>query len=145
MVGSGNGDGLLEYAKKYNVSDNIDVIGQMNHDQIFDWLTHIDIYIQPSNTEGMPRSLIEAMSVGCLCIASNAGGMPELLDSHFIFHKKKYKEIFNIIYSLNQEDYKVQSVYNYKKALQFNENMLNEKRIKFLQEYEREVKEYEKE
>lgn len=48
--------------------------------QVFDWLDKVDIYLQPSLQEGLPRALIEAMSRGCPAIASNLAGIPELLD-----------------------------------------------------------------
>lgn len=43
------------------------------------WLDGIDIYIQPSFQEGLPRGLLEAMSRGCVGVGSTAGGIPELL------------------------------------------------------------------
>jgi glycosyltransferase involved in cell wall biosynthesis len=43
------------------------------------WLDEIDVYLQPSRAEGLPRTLIEAMSRGCPAIASNIGGCQELL------------------------------------------------------------------
>jgi len=42
-------------------------------------LDDVDIYIQPSRQEGLPRALIEAMSRGCPAVGSTAGGIPELL------------------------------------------------------------------
>ena len=44
-----------------------------------DWLDTIDIYLQPSFQEGLPRATVEAMSRGLACIGSTAGGIPELL------------------------------------------------------------------
>jgi glycosyltransferase involved in cell wall biosynthesis len=43
-------------------------------------LSLVDIYLQPSMLEGMPNSLLEAMACGRLCIASDAGGIPEIID-----------------------------------------------------------------
>lgn len=43
------------------------------------WLDGLDIYIQPSLTEGLPRALIEAMSRGLPALGSTCGGIPELL------------------------------------------------------------------
>lgn len=42
-------------------------------------LSLCDIFLQPSLMEGMPNSLLEAMACSCLCIASDAGGIPEII------------------------------------------------------------------
>ncbi len=47
--------------------------------EINDWLGKIDIHLQPSFQEGLPRATIEAMSRGVACIGSTCGGIPELL------------------------------------------------------------------
>ena len=39
-----------------------------------------DVYLQPSLWEGMPNALLEAMAVECQCIASDAGGIPEVIN-----------------------------------------------------------------
>ena len=47
--------------------------------QVLEWLDNIDVHIQPSLTESLSRSTIEAMSRGVGCLASSAGGLPEYL------------------------------------------------------------------
>jgi glycosyltransferase involved in cell wall biosynthesis len=39
----------------------------------------VDVYVQPSLWDGMPNALLEAMSCGLPCIASSAGGIPEVI------------------------------------------------------------------
>ncbi len=39
-----------------------------------------DVYLQPSLWEGMPNALMEAMACGCVCIGSDAGGIPEVIE-----------------------------------------------------------------
>jgi glycosyltransferase involved in cell wall biosynthesis len=43
------------------------------------YLRLCDVYLQPSLWEGMPNALLEAMACGCCCIATDAGGMPEII------------------------------------------------------------------
>jgi glycosyltransferase involved in cell wall biosynthesis len=38
-----------------------------------------DVYLQPSLWDGMPNALLEAMAAGCGSIASDAGGIPEII------------------------------------------------------------------
>jgi glycosyltransferase involved in cell wall biosynthesis len=44
------------------------------------WLDGIDLYVQPSFQEGLPRALVEALSRACPALGSTAGGIPELLE-----------------------------------------------------------------
>jgi len=55
---------------------------------VYDWLDNIDLYLQPSYTEGMPRAMIEAMFRACPSLGSSVGGIPELLPEECL-HKPK--------------------------------------------------------
>lgn len=51
---------------------------------VLEWLKDLDLYIQPSYQEGVPRATIEAMSMACPVIGSTAGGIPELLSPRWL-------------------------------------------------------------
>ena len=53
--------------------------GRRDKEGVLSWLDGIDIYCQPSRTEGLPRALVEAMSRGCPAVGTRVGGIPELL------------------------------------------------------------------
>ncbi|WP_096608159.1 glycosyltransferase [Calothrix sp. NIES-2100] len=50
-----------------------------NPETVAEHLRLCDVYLQPSLWEGMPNALLEAMACGCCCIASDAGGIPEVI------------------------------------------------------------------
>ncbi len=132
LVGNGDDNYLKALVKKLNLNNEIIFVGSLNHDKVFDFLADIDIYIQPSLQEGLPRALIEAMSCACPCIGSDAGGIPELLEKDYIFHKKDIKQIVKILDSLDADRLKKMSVrnYNYIKK-NFSLNDLEKKRCDF--------------
>ena len=136
IVGPGDKSYLENCATKNNVMDNVVFTGSMGHDKIFEWLDTIDIYIQPSLTEGMPRALIEAMSRGCPCIASNAGGMPELLEEKFIFPKGNVGQLTKILLNAPQNGLYAQGVRNKEFTKQFSPDVLKEKRLAFYQGFQ---------
>ncbi|MBW4641902.1 MAG: glycosyltransferase family 4 protein [Goleter apudmare HA4340-LM2] len=56
------------------------ITGHLNNPQaVASYLRLCDVYLQPSLWEGMPNALLEAMACGCCCIASDAGGIPEVM------------------------------------------------------------------
>jgi glycosyltransferase involved in cell wall biosynthesis len=83
----GKGDSL-EYkllAKELGVEDSVYFDDPLPSGKpVWDWLDNIDVYMQPSLQEGLPRSLIEAMSRGCVALGSTTGGIPELIEDKFI-------------------------------------------------------------
>jgi glycosyltransferase involved in cell wall biosynthesis len=93
VLGSGKFLGVYRrLASKLGVGDQVVFDGELaKKKDVEDWLDKLDIYLQPSVTEGLPRALIEAMSRGCPCIGSNAGGIPELLNSQVTFKKGSYR------------------------------------------------------
>ena len=43
------------------------------------WLRGIDIFVLPSKSEALSNALMEAMACGCVAVASDVGGNPELV------------------------------------------------------------------
>lgn len=79
ILGEGNLLAWAREAAELGVGDLVHFDGTLSRDRVLGWLDDIDVYIQPSLQEGLPRALIEAMSRACPAIGSTAGGIPELL------------------------------------------------------------------
>lgn len=101
LIGSGDPTLLMNYAIKHGFKDKIYFAGQLSHADVLSTLDGIDLYIHPSKAEGLPRSLIEAMSRAVPCLAANTAGNPELLDSDFIFRKGDFLSIYNKLLTMN--------------------------------------------
>lgn len=61
-----------------NVPANVFCLGEI-HSSCF-YLKYADLFILPSNYEGLPMSLLEALSFGVPAVASSVGGVTEVLD-----------------------------------------------------------------
>ncbi len=65
------------------------------------------IYVLPSISEGMPNSLMEAMALEMPCIASNVGGVPELIKHNvdgLISEPKNPKKLADLIRLLLEDE-----------------------------------------
>jgi len=82
LVGDGHYRSLLEsQAARLGVSERIRFLGELPSGiSVRDELDRAALFVLPSRTEGLPRALIEAMARALPCVASTAGGIPELLD-----------------------------------------------------------------
>lgn len=97
LVGDGE---LLKKVKGYaiekNVADRINFTGNIRHTEISKLLSLSDFYIHPSHREGVPNALVEAMASGCICIARNIGGIPDIINSDNGFLFNEDNELFDL-------------------------------------------------
>lgn len=137
ILGSGTlKDDYNLLAKELGVSDLVFFDGIVKGgNKVADWLSSLDLYIQPSYTEGLPRALIEAMSVGLPAVASDVGGIPELLSKDTLVKPydsealaKKIKDFVD-----SQKLRFEQGKLNYQKAKEYDQKVLKKRRSEFWQ------------
>lgn len=75
-----------------NVPDNVKCLGELV--DAHQYLQYADLFILPSNYEGLPMAIIEALSYAKPVIASNVGGIPEVLNGDNGFAVKNTVEDF---------------------------------------------------
>lgn len=137
LVGDGDQTYLKKVANKYNVSEQVKFLGSMSHIEVFKWLDTIDLYVQPSRQEGLPRALIEAMSRGLPAFGARTGGIPELLEAKFIFSntKKNIDEICCILRSFDKKNMLEQAKRNFEEAKKYDKQVIEERRKNFFREF----------
>ena len=133
IVGGGNPSYINALVTEFGLENQVNIIGALSHPTgIFNWLDSVDIFIQPSKTEGMPRALIEAMSRACACIGSDAGEIPELLEFNHVHKKNDFKRLAQSIIELsNSTQMKLNSENKFHKSKEYNKKRLDDKRHKF--------------
>ena len=78
VVGDGKGlDGCKALAAELGVSDRIQFVGYQR--DIEKYLSQMDLFVFPSLKEGMGLALVEAMALGLATVATNIGGIPEVI------------------------------------------------------------------
>jgi glycosyltransferase involved in cell wall biosynthesis len=84
MIGPDRQDGSLqstiETAAKEGVSENILLPGSVAKDQVPGWLNGADIFLNTTNVDNTPVSIMEAMASGLCIVSTNVGGISYLLE-----------------------------------------------------------------
>lgn len=136
IVGSGKGTYLRKQAEKYSVTENVKFIGSLLKEEVFDWYKRIDIYIQPSKQEGLPRAVIEAMSTGCPALGSNIAGIPELLDKECLFNPDNTEEVVSVIQNiLSKQKMLEKAKINFERAKEYDLAKIEVRRQRIFMEY----------
>lgn len=139
LAGSGSAEYLHRVAVKYGVEDNVTFLGLLTHDKVNSFIDGIDIYVQPSLTEGMPRSVIEALYRGCPVIVSDAGGMYELVEEDYIFKKGNCESLAGLLNNIDKKKMLDMAKRNYNFSHKFRYDYLAKRRRDFMEEYRNEV------
>ncbi|MBS3198666.1 glycosyltransferase family 4 protein [Turicibacter bilis] len=110
---------LVEYTYNNNINHIIKFLGNVDNKDIHEYYQLSDISVVPSITvnglqEATSISAIESMACGVPVLASNIGGLTELIENNFtgiLFTEKDYKTIANSIEKLkiNKEYYRLLS------------------------------------
>ncbi|MGY1529471.1 glycosyltransferase family 4 protein [Luteimonas sp. A649] len=83
FVGSGPAGPVLERrARQLGVADRVQLAGARPHEELPAWMQAADLLSLPSHNEGVPNVVLEAMACGLPVVASDVGGIPEVLPAH---------------------------------------------------------------
>lgn len=136
---------LIKLTKKLNLSKDIYFLGQINDfKQIFNHLDQSDLFVLPSRSEGMPRALLEAMVRGLPAVASNVGGIPEILSADVLVRPNDPKMLAKKIIEIasSAELLSKYSAINLQTIKKFDHKLLQKKKDKVLRVLKRKTAEY---
>jgi glycosyltransferase involved in cell wall biosynthesis len=83
MIGPDRGDGSLQamqqIATELGVTHRIILPGKIPKAEVADWMSRGDIFLNTTNVDNTPVSVLEAMACGLCVVSTNVGGIPYLL------------------------------------------------------------------
>jgi len=80
IIGDGPLKGkLTNMVKSLGLAESVRFMGNIGHSDIIKWYNSADIFCLPSLWEGCPNVVIEALACGIPVVATNVGGIPDLV------------------------------------------------------------------
>ncbi len=82
--------------KEYGLESHLVFLGEINAEQVKEYLLKSHVFVMPSTIENSPNSLSEAMLTGTPSVASCVGGIPSLVPSEeygLLFESCNYKQL----------------------------------------------------
>ena len=133
------GDGPMrsEFEQKANelgIADSVEFLGRMaNGDEVRKRIADSDMLILPTYAEGLPRVLLEAMSIGLPCLSSPICGIPEILKPEYLYDFDDYEGFASGIekFVSNPQLMTQVSAENLQTAQKYNSSTLNQRRKDF--------------
>ena len=139
LAGGGNQDFLKKIARKEGVKSQVVFLGELTIRDVYKYIDIADIYIQPSLQEGLPRSVIEAMSRGCPCVGSKTAGTPELIEEEYTFKRSSSDAIVESINYILSRDLKKIAMRNFEFAKKYKNEFLDKRRNEFFYRVKKEL------
>lgn len=133
LIGGHSDDDWKEKVSELKIDKYFVFHGILDSKNVDLLLKRLDLYIQPSFSEGLPRATIEAMSNGLPVIATTLPGFKELLEDDYLFEHQDINKMLDIFNSLINSigNYNLQSKRNSDFAKNFLYDVLHEKRKTF--------------
>ena len=83
MIGPDRGDGSLDRARtearELGVEDRVHFVNQVPKAEVGEHLARADVFINTTNVDNAPVSVLEAMACGLCVVSTRVGGIPDLV------------------------------------------------------------------
>lgn len=137
VLGNGDPSCWKQLTDSLGVTKRVEFCGSLpTSGDVLLWLDDIDVYIQPSLTEGLCKATIEAMSRGCPVITSDAGALPDLSSEEYRHRVGDFKKLTELILRLEDKNEMIKSCeYSFQKVRnEFDTDILDKKFDEFFLE-----------
>jgi glycosyltransferase involved in cell wall biosynthesis len=85
IVGDGEQREALEnLARELGLADSVRFAGNIPHDGLRYWYSAADVFCLASSREGWPNVVLESLACGVPVVATNVGGIPEIIRSQTV-------------------------------------------------------------
>ena len=128
LLGLGTGDRLRKLATQLGVQEYVHILGNKPHTEVFKIFDQMDLYVHPSLTEGLPRTVIEAMSRALPCIGTPVGGTTELITPRDQIVPKSINSIIKQLKVISTEHLHRMAIENFNRAKEYEFTKLETKR-----------------
>lgn len=133
------GDGTLrpsfeQYAKELGIYEYVRFTGLLpSSDEVRKVMLEADMFVFPTQGEGLPRGILEAMAIGMPVLSTSVGGIPEVIEGKYLFDPMDADAYADAVCRLldNPDELTAMSEKNFKKSLEFRNTLLQVKRNEF--------------
>jgi glycosyltransferase involved in cell wall biosynthesis len=135
LLGGGDPRRWRARAAALGVADAIELGGTLpGGAPVLAWMDALDVLLVPSETEGVPRALVEAMSRALPAVGARVGGIPELIDPEWTHAPGDARALAAIVARLAGDPDRLRTVTrrNWEAAAPFAADVLEERRATFL-------------
>lgn len=88
-------ESVREWRATLRAPDRVDILGRLTPALAREFLQKASALLVPSKKEGLPNVVLEAMAAGCVVVASDVGGIPEVVlheSTGYLFPLRDFSE-----------------------------------------------------
>jgi len=138
MVGPQTDDSFIatkQLVKKYGLEQSVEFTGVLPKEEWHQKSKEFDVFINTTNFDNTPVSVMEAMALGLPVVSTNVGGMPYLLENNvdgILVDKENPQQMAAAIIKMVEENNPLLAKNARKKAESFGWNVVREKWLAIL-------------
>ena len=98
---------ILQLIKEKNIEKYFIIKSRLSRNEWVNYSLGYNFFINTSNVDNTPVSVVEAMALGMIVISSNVGGLPKLIDDNvngFLVEPNNANKIFDLINIIINKD-----------------------------------------